>query len=103
MNSRVRFLQPEQRYLDVIGFLLVVNQLIGSAHRAERRFQLAPRRVLEALARLQHRLLADDPRPANFLYFSESVGDNPVTADKLDRVASFVREADRVEERPLIL
>ena len=73
MHSRVRFLQPEHRNLDVERFLLVVNHLIGSAHRAERRFQLAPRRVLEALARLQHRLLADDPRPANFLYFSERV------------------------------
>ena len=59
-------------------------------------------RVLEALAGLQQRLLADHAEPPHFLDAVLAVGDDPVAADELRRHAAGVGDRDRVGEHVLV-
>src|SRR5215831_11306048 len=74
------------------------DHLIGALHRPEGRVERTPRRVLEALAGLEHGLLADHARAAHLLDASRGVADQPAPRDQLAGLAAFVRDADRVEE-----
>ena len=61
------------------------THLVAAAHRAHRRVEARAGRVLEALARRELRLLADDARAAHFLHAVLAVGDDPVARQELRR------------------
>ena len=57
-----------------------------------------PERVAEGLARPEHRLLADDARPAHLLQVAVAVDDLPVPRLQLHAVGRHVGDLDRVGE-----
>ena len=66
-----------------------------------RRREAGPARVLEALAGLEHRLVADDREAAHFVDVAVRVGDDPVARDQLAGDVAAVADRDRVGERVL--
>src|SRR5437667_10536508 len=67
--------------------------LVIADHEAGRRLQRAAAGVFEILARCEHRLLADDARPAHFLQAAEAVGDLPVTVTQLHGLGADILDA----------
>ena len=61
------------------------DHLVGAVHRADRRGQRTEARVLEGLARAEHRLLADHPGASHRLHVAVGVGDDPLAADRAGR------------------
>src|SRR5688500_8758361 len=82
---------------------VLAHHLIRAAHDASGGFELAARGVLKGLTWGEYRLFADDTGALVFLHVPRSVGDDPVTAQKLDRVVAFVCDPDGVIEQPLAL
>src|SRR5688572_298993 len=74
---------------------------VAAFHRAPARRQRAARGVLEALARLEQRLLADHTRAAHVLAVVVGVDDDPVPLAKLRGLLAFVADRDRVGEAVL--
>ena len=95
--------QRKRRDRNVEREAVLREHLVRAAHRADRRRDAGAARVFEALARLQHRLLAHDPLPADFLDPLLGVGDDPVPADELRGDAAGVRLRDRVGELDVTL
>src|SRR3982751_2735963 len=75
--------QRERRNVGVERMAVRRNHLVRAMHRSDRCLQTGAARVLEALAGLQERLLADDARPFHLLHLMLGVGDDPVAADEL--------------------
>src|SRR5450755_670179 len=73
----------------------------GAAHRSVRRGQARPAGVLEALAGLQHGLVADHGQAAHFLDVAVGIADDPVARDQLAGHVAAVLDRDRVGERIL--
>src|SRR5690606_8446901 len=69
-------------------------------HRPELGGERATGSVLEALAGLEQRLLADDARTAHLLRLPVGVGDHPVAIQETYGLVAFVADRDRVEEEP---
>src|SRR5919106_2533280 len=68
---------------------------VRPAHRAERRAEHRPAGVLEALSRLELRLLPHHPFTPNLLHPAIGIGDDPVTAPQLRRTFTDVRDLHR--------
>src|SRR5574343_1543277 len=79
------------------------HHLVAAFHRADLRRQRRAAGVLEALARLQQRLLADDAEAAHFLYLVVGVGDDPVARNQLGRHRADVLDGDRVGEHVAVV
>src|SRR5664279_3485852 len=73
----------------------------GAAHRAVRRAQARAARVLEGLAGLEQRLLADDRQPAHFLDVTVGVADDPVARHELGGDVATVPDGYCVREGEL--
>src|SRR5664279_935496 len=73
----------------------------GAAHRAVRRSQPRPARVLEGFAGLQHRLVADHGEAAHLFDVAVGIGDDPVPGDQLAGDVAAVPDRDRVGEGEL--
>src|SRR5262249_37275150 len=56
-------------------------------------------RVAVRLARIEHRLLADDARPLDLAHGAVAVGDDPVPTPELDAHPALVGDRDDVRER----
>src|SRR5690242_15416911 len=67
--------------------------LVAADHDAGRRRQRRAAGVFEAVARLQHRLLADHAGAAHFLHAAERVGDPPMAVAQLHRLGPLVLDA----------
>src|SRR5262249_27341927 len=78
--QRARHGQRARRYRRLERRAVLAHHLIAALHRADRRGDARAARVLEALAGLQHRLLADDAEAFDFLHAMVAVGDVPVAA-----------------------
>ena len=100
--DRVGFAERERRDLRVEALASLGHHLVGAFHQPEGRGQRAAGGVLERLARLEDRLLADDTRAADLFDFVFRVGDDPVPRQQLDGLAAVVRDRDRIEEEPLV-
>lgn len=95
--------QRERRDLDVEMFLaLEVDELVAATHGAEGGVERAARGVFEGFSGAEARLLADYAGPADFLNASVRVGDDPMSVQELNRIASLVRDANRVEEEVFV-
>jgi hypothetical protein len=103
VDDAVGFREREGRDLDIELLVILVGHLVGAVHGPERSCEGTARRVLKISARRQNGLIANDTGALDFFHFSHAVGDDPMAADELDRVAAFVRDADRVEKKPQIL
>ena len=88
---------------DVEMLAILGHHLIGAAHDAGGSVEFAARRILERLAGLQHRLRADNARAADLLRVPRRVGDDPVPAEQLHRVVTFVGDSHGVNEDPFVL
>ena len=77
--------QLEERDLGLELRAVAAQHLEGSGHRAEGGRQGTARGVFEALARLEHGLLADDAGAVDLLGMTGAVDDRPVAIDELDR------------------
>src|ERR1044071_1338910 len=64
--------------------------LVVADHEARGGRERAATRVFEALARREHRLLADDTRTAHLLKPPEAVGDTPVALPQLHRLVPAI-------------
>src|SRR3954453_19097362 len=96
------FTQGKRRDVDVETFApFERDELVRAAHRAERRVERAARRVLEALARTEPGLLADDARAAHLFDPTVRVGNDPMPVQQLNRFAAVVRDADGIEKEVL--
>lgn len=93
----VRHIERESRDRDFDPRAVGTHHVVGADHQALTRFERAPRCVVEALTRLQYRLLAYNPRPAHVLDPPEPVGDLPVSAAQLDDLVSEVADTDLVD------
>ena len=102
MDGVARF-QREGRDLDVEPFAARADHLVSTPHYTGGGLEGAPGRVLERLAGRQDGLLADHARPFYFFDVLQGIGDDPVAADELYRVASLVCDADGVLENPFAL
>src|SRR4029453_7633052 len=92
--------QSEGRDLDLKVRSALAHHLIGASEHAHRRLEWPARCVLKRLARSQHGLLTDDPRPFDFFRPAGRIGRDPMPAEKLNRLVAFVGDADRVIEAP---
>lgn len=72
-------------------------------HGPARRTQHAAARVLEAVARVQARLLPDDARTAHLFDVTVGVGDDPVAREQLREGLAHVRDAHRVGEDVVVV
>src|SRR5437016_1754558 len=70
--------------------------LVIADHEAGRGRQRAAAGVFNALARFEHRLLADNPRPAYFFEVPTAVGDPPMAIAQLYRLGAAVLDVDMV-------
>src|ERR1043165_5491495 len=94
--------QQELGHLRVEDLGMLGDAQEAAAHRAMAGPDLGPGAVLEALARLQQRLVADDRQPVDFLRLAVGVDDGPVAADQLRGDVAAVLDGDRVAERELV-
>ena len=83
--QHARHRKREHRDVRVERVTVRRDHLVRAAHRAHGRLQAGAARVLEALAGLQERLLADDAGALDFLDLMLGVGDDPVAADRAAR------------------
>ena len=88
--------QRKGRDLDIEMLVALRGHLIGAVHGSERRGERAASGVLKTLTRTEHGLIADDAGAADLLHFAHAIGDHPVTADQLHRVAAFIPDVDAV-------
>ena len=77
------------------------DHLISAAHAARSCFERAPGGVFERFTRREHGLFSDDAWTFDFFHTLERVADDPMPAEKLDRVLSEIGDADRVFKNPL--
>src|SRR5258705_6314089 len=70
--------ERKRRHVDLKALAALADHLIAPGHEARRGRQRHARGVFEALARREHRLLADHALAADFLLVSGGVGDDPV-------------------------
>src|SRR5215813_3890065 len=92
----MRAVEREGRYLNPKAITRSRLHLIAAYHNPRRRRQRSATGVLEAFARSEHRLLADDPRATHFLHPTMTVRDLPVTVAELDSFFPSVFDADVV-------
>jgi hypothetical protein len=92
----MRAVQGKGRDLDVETLAGFAFHLIGADHDARRRAERGAAGVLEALPRIEHRLLADHAGAADLLDLAVGVGDPPVAVDQLDRRLADVLDLDVV-------
>src|SRR5271169_1910223 len=92
----MRAVERKGRHLNPKALTRPRLHLIAADHDAGRRRQRGAAGVLEALARSEHRLLADDPRAAHFLQPPMTVRDLPVAVAELDGFFPSVFDADMV-------
>src|SRR5205085_1135606 len=57
----------------------------------------------EELAAEFQRLVDEYGRPSDFLHLAGCVGDDPVSAQELNRLVAFIGDAHRIVEEPLVL
>src|SRR5258705_23763 len=74
----VRAIQRKRRHVDLETLTAFGHHLVAPGHDAGRGRQRHAGGVFEALARREHRLLADHALAADFLLVSGGVGDDPV-------------------------
>ena len=86
---------------DVEDLIGGVDHLEAALHRAEGCRKWAEGRVIEMLAWIEHRVLADDAGAAHFFDMAVGIGDDPVTALKLHSVGAAVGDANSICEEPL--
>jgi len=98
----VRNRERERRNRRVELAAVLGNHLVAAAHRADRRGQARARRVLEALARREPRLLADDTGAPDFLHAVLAVGDDPVPRHEPRGDRADIGDPDRVAEHELV-
>src|SRR5688572_25328702 len=98
---RPRLAQLEALALRIEARAILANHLVRALHRSERSIERAPRRVLERLAGLEHRLLADHSGSAHLFHLAGAVADDPVARDQLAAAIALVVQPDRVQEEPL--
>src|SRR2546430_8616033 len=88
--NRIGFVQLEPRDFHVEVIAVFSDHLVGTAHHAGSGLERAPRPILKCLAGREYGLLADDAGAANLLQLAVRVGNQPMTAEELDRVLAFV-------------
>src|ERR1700730_15753559 len=103
LMNRVTSFQREGRDLDVELVPARAGHLIGAAHHTHGGLERAPRGILERFAWREDWLLANHPRSLYFLGVLHSVGDDPMAAEKLNRLGPLIRYADCVLEHPFVL
>ena len=47
--------------------------------------------------------MTDDAGTSHLLHLSHGVGNHPMAADELNGIRSFIRNANRVKKKPLVL
>src|SRR5215472_18459763 len=92
----MRAVEREGWYLNPKAITRPRFHLIAAHHDPGRRRQRGATGVLEAFARSEHRLLADDPRATHFLHSPMTVRDLPVAVAELDGFFPSVFYADVV-------
>src|SRR5207302_1571107 len=100
---RILGLQRKRCDLDIEMTAARADHLIRPPHHTHRGLERAPRRVLERLARREHRLFAHHARTFDFFDVVQRIRDNPVAAAKLNRLRSLIRNTDRILEDPFAL
>src|SRR5579863_4273005 len=100
---RVRDGEGERRDDGVEALAVLVDHAIGALHRADRGRQRAEAGVLAAIAATEDRLVADHPGPLHPLHLAIAIGDDPLAADQLHRLAVEVGDADAVGEEVVVL
>src|SRR5262245_49595219 len=90
--------EDEGRDLGLEVAAVVSLHPVGAVHGALGGLEDAAGGVLEALAGIQRRLLADDAPPADFLDAAVAVGDDPVSAAQLHPSRSFVADHHGIRE-----
>src|SRR5689334_17280387 len=77
---------------------------VAAGHQPVGRVERAATRVAEGLARLQHRLLADDAGAAHLLAGTVPVDDAPMAGAQLHLFAAVIYDLDRIgEEIPALV
>ena len=71
-----------------------------AGHRTKGRRQRAARSVFEGLSWLEHRLFADHPGPVDLLGMARTVHDRPMSIEQLDGRIAYIRNPNRVQEKP---
>ena len=99
----VGFAEGKRSNLRVETISVLRDHLVGAFHHAERRRERTTGCVLERFSCLQGGLLSDNARSADFFDVAGTIGDDPMSGEQLNRLGAFVRDLDRIQEKPLVL
>ena len=88
--------ERKRRHVDLEPFAALAHHLVAAGHEARRGRQRHAAGVFEALARREHRLLADHAFAADFLLAARGVGDDPVPRPQLHRLLAGIGDDDGV-------
>jgi hypothetical protein len=95
----LRVLDAAARHLSFTRAVLA-DHVIAALHVPGRRRQRTSRDIIEARARLDHRLLADDAFALYAVPRAAPVGDHPMPGEQLHRDRAFVLDANMIRPEP---
>src|SRR3954447_17606829 len=88
--------ERECRYVDLEPLTALAHHLVAAGHEAGGSRQRYAARVFKALARRQHRLLADHAFATDFLLAARGVGNDPVPRPQLHRLFAGIGDDDGI-------
>src|SRR6185369_17413794 len=90
-HARAAVIELESRDLHLEPFAVLSDAEVASLHAAGGGAQPAAAGVLERLARLEQRLLANDAQALDLFDLAQRVGDDPVARNQLGRHLAGIR------------
>ena len=89
-----RAVEREGRNVYLEPFAVLAHHLVAAGHEAGGRRQRRAAGIGEALARLQHGLLADNAGAAHLLGAAERIGDSPIARNQLHGAIALIGDLD---------
>src|ERR1700758_414469 len=99
----VAAVERKRRDFDFEMFAAGGDHAVGANHETRGGLQRNAAGIFESFSGFEHRLLADNARPAYLLAASMSVGDPPVARFQLHRLGAFIGDGDRVGPEEIIV